>query len=140
MHGLLRFPAIPPGLSLSECGALGSASHLLVGSASCSFARRAPQSATSLGPPATTLLRVLSARLPVSAPPTGLDECFFLSPWLSDFHTVGFSVSSGCFLYLNCCCPSFGCARRCSVSTYASILAGSPLLFHIVLKIYVNIP
>ena len=49
-----------------------------------------------------------------------------LSPWLSDFHTVRFSVSSGCFLFLNCCCPSFGCARRHSVSTYASILAGSP--------------
>ena len=49
-----------------------------------------------------------------------------LSPWLSDFHAVRFSVSSGCFLFLNCCCPSFGCARRHSVSTYASILAGSP--------------
>ena len=47
-----------------------------------------------------------------------------LSPWLSDFHTVWFSVSSGCFLFLNCCCP-FGCARRHSVSTYASILAGN---------------
>ena len=40
-----------------------------------------------------------------------------LSPWLLDFHTVRFSVSSGCFLYLNCCCSSFGCARRHSVST-----------------------
>ena len=45
-----------------------------------------------------------------------------LSPWLLDFHTVRFSVSSGCFLkFLNCCCP-FGCGRRYSVSTYASIL------------------
>ena len=34
-----------------------------------------------------------------------------LSPWLLDFHTVWFSVSSGCFLFLNCCCPSFDCAR-----------------------------
>ena len=48
-----------------------------------------------------------------------------LSPWLSDFHTVQFSVSSGCFLILNCCCPPFGCVRRHSVSTYASILVGS---------------
>ena len=48
-----------------------------------------------------------------------------LSPWLSDFHTVWFSVSSGCFLFVNCCCPSFGCASRHSVSAYASILAGS---------------
>ena len=48
-----------------------------------------------------------------------------LSPWLSGFLTVQFSVSSGCFLFLNCCCPSFGCASRRSVSTYASLLAGS---------------
>ena len=48
-----------------------------------------------------------------------------LSPWLWDFHTVQFSISSGCFLFLNCCCPSFGCARRHSMSTYASILARS---------------
>ena len=46
-----------------------------------------------------------------------------LSPWLLDFHAVRFSVSSGCFLFLNCCCPPFGCARRRSVSPYASILA-----------------
>ena len=51
-----------------------------------------------------------------------------LSPWLSDFHIVRFSVSSVCFffLFLNCYCPSFDCARRHSVSTYVSILAGSP--------------
>ena len=48
-----------------------------------------------------------------------------LSPWLSDFHTVQFSVSSGCFFFLNCC-PSFDCVRRDTVSTYTSILAGSP--------------
>ena len=47
-----------------------------------------------------------------------------LSPWLSDFHTVWFSVSSGCVLFLNSC-PSFGCVRRHSVSTYASTLARS---------------
>ena len=46
-----------------------------------------------------------------SAPPTHLDECGFLCPWLLDFHTVRFSVCSGCFLFLNCCCHSFGCAR-----------------------------
>ena len=52
-----------------------------------------------------------------------------LSPWLLDFHTVRFPISSGCFLFLNCCCPSFGCARRHSVSTNAYILAGSPSYF-----------
>ena len=65
-----------------------------------------PHSA-SLGP--ATAMRVLSARLPVSAPPTGLDECLFFISLVSDFLAVLFSVSSGC-------------ARRRSVSTYASIL------------------
>ena len=62
-------------------------------------------------------------RLPISAPLTGLDVSS-LSPWLFDFHAVQLSVSSGCFLFLNCC-PSFGCVRRCSVSTYTSILVFS---------------
>ena len=56
-----------------------------------------------------------------------------LSPWLSDFHTVQFSVSSGCFFFLNCCCP-FGCARRHSVPTYVSILARSSIVTTFLLK------
>ena len=48
-------------------------------------------------------------RLPISAPPTGLDECLFFISLVSDFLAIRFSVSSGC-------------ARRRSVSTYASIL------------------
>ena len=46
--------------------------------ASYSFAHPAPQSATSLGLPAATLPRVFTW-LPISAPPTGLDECFFFN-------------------------------------------------------------
>ena len=65
-----------------------------------------PHSA-SLGP--ATATRVLSALVPVSAPPTGLDECLFFIYLVSDFLAVRFSVSSGC-------------ARRRSVSTYAAIL------------------
>ena len=62
--------------------------------------------------------------LPVSAPPTGLDECLFFISLVSDFLAVPFSVSSGC-------------ARRRSVSTYAAILVerhgficGVLILFH----------
>ena len=62
---------------------------------------------TSLGP--TTATRVLSAVVPVSAPPTGLDVCFFFTYLASDFLAIRFSVSSGC-------------ARRHSVSTYTTIL------------------
>ena len=48
-----------------------------------------------------------------------------LTPWLSDIHRVRYSGSSGCFWFLNLLL-SFLCARRQSISTYASILAGSP--------------
>ena len=82
--------------------------------------------ATSQGPPATALSRESS---PPSCPSPplllGWMNVSSLTLWLSDFHTVRFSVSSGCFLFLNCCCPSFGSARRHSVSTYASILSRS---------------
>ena len=72
--GLSHSQVVPPGLSACEHGV------------AC--------------PPAAALLRVLSIRLPVYAPPTGLGECFFFK-WLSDFHTVRFSGSSGWFLFLN---------------------------------------
>ena len=57
----------PLGLSVRECGARG----LLVVRLPALFV---PHSA-SLGPAMAT--GVLSTPLPVSAPPTGLDECFF---------------------------------------------------------------
>ena len=102
----------------------------LVGSSSCSLACPVLQSATSLGLSASRHL----ARSPLhpgclSAPllPVWMNVSS-LSPWSSGFHTVRFSVSSGCFLSLNCC-SSFGCVRRHSVSTYASILAGSSTYF-----------
>ena len=41
---------------------------------------------------------VLSAQLPVSTPPTGLDECLFFISLVSDFLAVRFSVSSGVYL------------------------------------------
>ena len=62
-----------------------------------------------------------------------------LSLWLSDFHTVCFSFSSSCFLFLNRCCPSFGYVRRHSVSTYTSILAGSLTFYFILLNYWGNI-
>ena len=73
----------------------------VIWSTNCSFAHPAPQSATSLGPPAIALLRVLSAWLPVSVPLPVWMNVFSLTPWLSEFHTVRFSVSCGCFLFLN---------------------------------------
>ena len=124
--GLLCSPASPPGSSMRECGAMGSAPHHFVASACCSLAcpiynppphwvcQPPPCCESSL--PGCPLLPLLPVWMNVSS----------LSPWLLDFHTVRFSVCCGYFLFLNCCCPSFGCVRRCSVSTYASFLAGSP--------------
>ena len=71
LRGLFCSHAVPPGLSMCECGAAGSASYHLVGSASCHLACPLPQPATSLGLPAASLPHVLSA------PPTHLEECFF---------------------------------------------------------------
>ena len=118
-------PASPHSLSMRKCGAAGSASHLLVGSASCSLACPVPQSATSLGPVAAALPRVLAAQLPIFAPPTGLDECFFFISLVVRLPYSSIFCQFWLFLFLNCCCSSSGYARRHSVSTYASILAGS---------------
>ena len=84
---------------LREYGAAGSASGQTACPVRPTLRHSHPAMAT----------RVLSAPVPVSAPPTGLDECFFFIYLVSDFLAVGFSVSSGC-------------ARRRSVSTYAAIL------------------
>ena len=65
-----------------------------------------PHSA-SLSP--ATATRVLSTPVPISAPPTGLDECLFFISLVSVPLAVRFSVSSGC-------------ARRRSGLTYAAIL------------------
>ena len=100
LRSLFRSPFVPPGLSASECGIIGSTGHHLA------------------SPPSCVSLPLLLVWMNVSS----------LTPWLSDFHIVQFSGSSGCFLFLYCC-PSLGCARRRSVSTYASILAGSLVFF-----------
>ena len=99
MQSLLRSP---PFVVVYLCGNVGP-QGLLVVRLPAPFV---PHS-TSLGP--ATATRVLSAPVPVSAPPTGLDVCFFFIYLLSDFLAVRFSVSSGC-------------VRRRSVSTYAAIL------------------
>ena len=53
--------------------------------------------------------------LPVSAPPTGLDEClFFISLVVGLPYSLIF-CQFWLVLFLNCCCPSFGCARRHSL-------------------------
>ena len=99
---------LSPALSVyvQECRAAGSAS----GQTACPVrpALRQSLSRHSLGSP----LRPV----PVSAPPTGLDECLFFISWVLDFLAIRFSISSGC-------------ARRRSMSTYAAILVLPGILF-----------
>ena len=84
------------------------------------------QAASLPGPPVTALPWVLSTQVPVSAPPTGLDECLFFNSLVVRLpHSLIFFQF---WLFLNLSCPSFGSVRRHSVSTYTSILARSPSL------------
>ena len=71
---------------------------------------------TSLSP--ATATRVLSTLVPVSAPPTSLDEWLFSIFLVLVPLAVRFSVSSGC-------------VRRRSVSTYAAILVLPARVFSI---------
>ena len=90
----------PLGLSVRECGAAGSAS----GQSACpirptlcqSQSRHGNSSPLRPGCPSPPLLPVWM-------------NCLFFISLVSDFLAIRFSVSSGC-------------ARRCSVSTYATIL------------------
>ena len=100
--------ALPPFLPVSPCADVGSASCCTA----CPVPRQ-PLPCCESSPP------LLLVWMNVSS----------LSPWLCEFHTVRFSVSSGCFLFLNCCCLSFGCARRRSVSMPPSWLEALVLFF-----------
>ena len=69
MCGLLCSPAVPPSLSMCECGA--TLRGLLAVALPALFV---PQSATSLP---SHCCKSSPPWLSVSTPPTGLDECFF---------------------------------------------------------------
>ena len=92
---------LSPALSVYLCATVGPQGLLVVRLP----AQFVPHSA-SLGP--STATRVLSAPVPISAPPTGLDECLFFISLVSDFLLFYFlSVLD---------------VRGDAVSTYAAIL------------------
>ena len=64
LQGLSRSPVIPPGWSARECGT--------VWSVTCYPTPQNPPL-----PPATACPKSSPPQLPISAPPTSLDECFF---------------------------------------------------------------
>ena len=86
LSGLSHSPVVPPGLSTCKCFFKPhSTSHHLTWSAKHSHLALSPLYPSCLSPPL----------LPVWMNGSSL------TPWLSDFHTVLFSGSSGCFLFLN---------------------------------------
>ena len=105
----------PLGLSVRECGAAGSASGQTTSPVHPTLRR----SRSRHGP------RVLSTPVPISTPPTSLDICSFFIYLVSDFLAVRFSVS-------------YGCARRRSVSTYATILILVTLITNLYISIRIN--
>ena len=87
LHGLSCSPVVPPGLSTCKCGTSQSASHCLphlTWSASCGLVTHPLH-------PGFLSLPLFPVRINVSS----------LTPWLSYFHTVWFSGTSGCLLFLD---------------------------------------
>ena len=127
LHGLICSPTVLPGLSVRKCGAARSASCHTACPVRSTIRHLSGSGhlAVSSESPGCPSLPLLSVWVNVSS----------LSPWLPDFHTVRFSVSSGCFLFLKCC-PSFGYVRRCSMSTYASIFDIS--FYYIEIYLFMN--
>ena len=124
MRCLLRSPAVPPGLSTHECGARGSTLlGLLAVAWPAQFHNLPPLWVCQLPPCPESSMPWLS----VSTPTTGLDECFFFICLVVGLPYSRIFCQFWLFFVLNCCWPSFGWVRRHSVSTYASILVGSPV-------------
>ena len=106
--GLSHSPFVPPGLSSWKCGTAWSSSHR-------------PAQVLQLPPCRKSSL----PQLPISAPPTGLDECFF-------FNSLVFRLPYSLIFWQFCLFFIFKfvvvlllVVGEGSVSTYASILVRS---------------
>ena len=77
--------------------------------------------------------------LPVSAPPTGLDECFFFISLVVRLHTVQFSVSSGCFLFLNLLLSFFSLCKEAQCVYLCLHLGWNSLLLNILFLRYSHV-
>ena len=108
---------VPPGLSMSECGAAGAASGLTA----CPVLSTIRQ---SLGPVASPVC--LDARL---RPPTGLDECFFFISLVFRLPCGSIFCQFWLFFVFQLLLSFFWLCEGRSVSTYASILVSSFFLF-----------
>ena len=112
----MRSASLPLFLPIYLCANVGPRGLL----AAAWPAPSAPQSATSLGPPATALRKSSPPWLPVPAPPTGLGECFcFISlavglPYSSIFCEFGLFFVFKLFLSFFWLCEEAQCPKGSS--------------------------
>ena len=66
-------------------------------------------------------------QLPFSTHPTGLDECFFFNSFTVRFPYSSIFWQFWLFFVFKLLLSSFDCVRKQNISTYSSILTGSPV-------------
>ena len=110
MQGLSHSPVVPPSLSAHKCGASQSTTHCLTRSASHCLACQ---------------LLPCSTWLPISAPPTSLDECFFFNSLVVALPYNSIFWQFWLFFVFKFVVALFLVVRGGTVSAYTSILAGS---------------
>ena len=111
LYSLSHTPVVSPGLSTHKCGTAQA----------CLPAITWPTLVCQL----LTCHASSPPRLPVSTPPTSVNECFFFISLVSRLqYSSVFCQFWLCFVFKLVCYRSFGCARNWSLSTYISILAG----------------
>ena len=108
LHGLSHSSAVPLGLSAYGCGTTQSVSCCL----------------------AHPVLQLPPCHLCCPSPPLLMVwmNVSFLTPWLSDFHTVRFSGSSGYFLFLNLLLSSFFWLCKEAECVYLCLYLGQDIL------------
>ena len=99
LHSLSQSPVVPPGFSTGKCGTVWA-----ISCCSISLAHLVCQR-----PPC---LNSSSCSLPISAPPTSLEEGFFFNSLVVRFPLSSIFWQFWLFLFLNWLYPSFGCAGK----------------------------
>ena len=121
LHSLCNPHVVPPGLSARKCGTARSTSCCLIWSA-----RWRP-------PWASSRLLAMSPLHPgysfLLLPPVWMNVSS-LTPWLLDYHTVRFSVSSGCFLFFNLLSFFWLCEEAKCICLYLHLGRKSPFHFN----------
>ena len=120
LRSLSHSPVVPPGLSACKCGTTVSANHRLAGSASCSLVHATPPHWVRQPPPCH---ESSLPWLPISAPPTGLDECFFFNSLVVGLPYSSIFCQFWLFFVFKLLLSFFWLCEEAQCVYYASILA-----------------